>query len=302
VQEQSHTKIRHQKRIDDLTRPRAEGGFGLPELAPQVVTERRALERAEAEFTRLQQLKEIRTGRWTIAAQLERSITDWLLRGGVPGGCVLEVVEDAPPLAELLKKGERVGDAIERYRHRLRELGADLHRVRSSPWPSSLLKQEAKAQIEQWVEAATPDFDSMVEHHSPLVLPTVSVSSLVHGETPALAFGEVIDPRLVCWLFMDQLVAKVNAGLDEVADDKHALDQQQREEMEAQISADMLAVERAEVACIWHAEKAQGEVIDFRSTTTPMAVLGLRLVNQPRANPSGTSLMHAIDIVGGWRR
>jgi hypothetical protein len=68
------------------------------------------------------------------------------------------------------------------------------------------------------------------------------------------------------------------------ADDKAALSQQQREEMEAQIMADTLMIERSECALIWHAE-AQGETIDFRSDTTPMALLGLRLVNQPRANP-----------------
>jgi hypothetical protein len=68
--------------------------------------------------------------------------------------------------------------------------------------------------------------------------------------------------------------------------------------MEAQISSDMLAIERAECALIWHAE-ANGEVIDFRSDTSPMAVLGVRLLTAPRANPSpGTSPMHAFDIVG----
>jgi hypothetical protein len=72
-----------------------------------------------------------------------------------------------------------------------------------------------------------------------------------------------------------------NAGL-KVADDKAALSQQQREEMEAQISSDMLAIERAECALIWHAE-ANGEVIDFRSDTSPVAVLGVRLITAPRA-------------------
>ena len=68
--------------------------------------------------------------------------------------------------------------------------------------------------------------------------------------------------------------------------------------MEAQISSDMLAIERSECALIWHAE-AKNEVLDFRNTTTPMSVLGLKLVTAPRANPSpGTSPMHADDIVG----
>jgi hypothetical protein len=52
--------------------------------------------------------------------------------------------------------------------------------------------------------------------------------------------------------------------------------------MEPRISSDMLAIERAECALIWYAE-ANGEVIDFRSDTSPMAVLGVRLVTAPRA-------------------
>jgi hypothetical protein len=131
-----------------------------------------------------------------------------------------------------------------------------------------------------------------------LVLPMVSLSSLVRGtETPALAFAEITDPRIVCRLFKKQLLAKINAGIDEVADDKAALSQQQREEAEAQIMADTLMIERAECGLIWAAE-AQGEVIDFRSDTTPMAVLGLRLVNQPRASSLGTSPEHVITFAG----
>jgi hypothetical protein len=67
--------------------------------------------------------------------------------------------------------------------------------------------------------------------------------------------------------------------------------------MEAQIMADTLMIERAECGLIWAAE-AQGEVIDFRSDTTPMAVLGLRLVNQPRASSLGTSPEHVITFAG----
>jgi hypothetical protein len=86
------------------------------------------------------------------------------------------------------------------------------------------------------------------------------------------------------------------------ADDKAALSEQQREDVEAQISSDMLAIERLEVAYIWHAEAAKGETIDFRGDTSPQSLLGVRLINQPHANPSpGTSPMHAWDIVGGRR-
>ncbi|MEH2565604.1 hypothetical protein [Bradyrhizobium sp. AZCC 2289] len=66
--------------------------------------------------------------------------------------------------------------------------------------------------------------------------------------------------------------------------------------------ADTLMIERSECAPIWAAE-AKGEVIDFRSDTTAQAVLGLQLVNRPRANPSpGTSPSHAFDIIMPGRR
>ncbi|MFG3595539.1 hypothetical protein [Bradyrhizobium sp. RDI18] len=91
-----------------------------------------------------------------------------------------------------------------------------------------------------------------------------------------------------------------NAGIDEVADDKHALNEQQREEKEAQIMADALLIERSECALIWAAE-SKGEVLDFRGDTTVQAVLGLTLVQRPRANPSGTSPEHAFNIIGARR-
>jgi hypothetical protein len=47
----------------------------------------------------------------------------------------------------------------------------------------------------------------------------------------------------------------------------------------------------------------QRETIDWRADTSPQALLGVRLVNTPRANPSpGTSPEHAFDIVMPGRR
>jgi hypothetical protein len=70
-----------------------------------------------------------------------------------------------------------------------------------------------------------------------------------------------------------------------------------RQEQEAEISGDMLAIERAECNLIWTAE-AQGEVIDFRADTAPQALLGVGLVNQPRGNGSaGSSAELAWDIL-----
>jgi hypothetical protein len=61
-----------------------------------------------------------------------------------------------------------------------------------------------------------------------------------------------------------------------------------RQEAEATITGDMLAVERSECALIWHAD-AKGDVIDFRSTTSPLAVLGLNLTTPAILPPRSVS-------------
>ena len=159
--------------------------------------------------------------------------------------------------------------------------------------------------IEQMAEAGAPLLDSMIEHGSRLSFPTMSIQSTLHGlDQPALAFAETIDTAgLVCWLFKDQMLAKINKGIDEVADDKAALDERQRAEAEAQINTDTLLTERSECALIWFAERESGEVIDFRADTSVLAVLGLRLVNQPYQNPSpGSSPSMSFDIAGSVGR
>jgi hypothetical protein len=61
VQEVRLEALGYKNRIADLERHRSEGGFGLPEDAPQIVSEKRKLVRAEKELARLTELKETRT-------------------------------------------------------------------------------------------------------------------------------------------------------------------------------------------------------------------------------------------------
>jgi hypothetical protein len=92
---------------------------------------------------------------------------------------------------------------------------------------------------------------------------------------------------------------KIDASFDEIADDKNALDEKTRAEKEAQIIADTLEIHRRICALIWHAEMQQAEIIDCAADTPPEAVLGVRLVTAPRANPSpGTSPEHVITFAG----
>lgn len=77
----------HRRRVDDLLRPRNEGClYGVAENSP-FVAEREKLARAEVERDRLKKLGDVRSVRWNQYGNLRNRIADWVLRGGVSGGC-----------------------------------------------------------------------------------------------------------------------------------------------------------------------------------------------------------------------
>lgn len=54
-----------------------------------------------------------------MAGHVVGNVEDWL-KAGVPGGCTFGEVPD-PPISDILNKGERIDDGIERVRRRQRE-------------------------------------------------------------------------------------------------------------------------------------------------------------------------------------
>ena len=124
-------------------------------------------------------------------------------------------------------------------------------------------------------------------------------------ETPALAFADDVPDVLgiLCWAIRDQLLAISNSELDEVADDKVAMDQKQRDIALAQINEDRLAAERGKFRLIWAAEARNNEILDFRPDTTPCVAIGVALKTVPRAALSPSSPEHACEsfnrVAGG---
>ena len=61
----------------------------------------------------------------------------------------------------------------------------------------------------------------------------------------------------------------------------------------------MMDCEKSECSLIWSMEINDETIIDFRSSTTPAALLGVRaVVVAPRAAPSGTSPEHVREFAG----
>jgi hypothetical protein len=198
----------------------------------------------------------------------------------------------------LLLKGENAATAVERYRRQFSELANKLEQVRAAPWPSRLAIERATAQIEAM--AAPPDCKNIIDHLSPIGFASMWLTSTVRGgATPAIAFSEetINSAGLMMWLFKRELIAKITAEIKQAARDGEALDESTRAARETELLEQMMDCERAECSLIWGAEINDGIVIDFRDSTSPAIVLGLRSVVVPRAAPSGTSPQHARVLV-----
>jgi hypothetical protein len=287
---------KQQKRIADLTRHKGQDGYGLDVDAPQVAAEQKKLDRA---ITRRDQLRalSVRSEHASIVGQLRRSVADWrhperLHAGGDRGPAGVEVA------AQGRDDCRRRGAVASGHRHQERRAcggakGTVADRVG---------EKRAKSVIDALAEAGQPPIGALIRTGQPLTFNKTTTRAIVanlNREAIAgipVAFTETTDVlALFCWTFGDKLLAKINERIEELGDDKNALDQTQREVREAELGAEILDIERAECALIWAAD-ARRKTLDFRPDTSPMAVLGVGLVTKP-AGPKGTSSQHAYDVI-----
>ena len=211
-----------------------------------------------------------RAATWQAASQVQ-SACEVYLRNGQPGNTTLEAVEVEPPK---LNKGETVVDAIERHRRRVRELRADLHRIESAPYPSSYAKQGMRAQIGQLARRGAPSVSSLVEHDQEIAWPTQSAQSKVYNAKRAQSpsMKRQTHSSLVAWLHRDALIASLDREIASEADDPAALTHEARQQREAEVMGDLLAVERDESALVWRAQ-AERMPVEHRADISPLAFL-----------------------------
>ena len=285
------------ERSKGLTDPPQSGGFGLAADDQRVIAATKAVEKATAEARRVTEPRELRSSAWQTVKITTTNVEQWL-RGGRPGNTQLETVEIVEPK---LAKNEDVISALDRVRRRGRELQADLHRVRSAPYPSAHARAKIRQEVEQLVERGRPVLSGVIEHDSKLEFPRQLARAQVHNvpKAPAAtAYFELVDlTALVAWLLKETLIKRLDEEIAAEADDKAALSPEAREKAEAEVMADLLAVERDEAALVWKAME-QNLPVEFRADTNPAAILSVKLVTAATVNGQGTSWQHAIDLVG----
>ena len=294
IREASTARVEAEQALKRLTSHSHDGGFNLPEDNRSVIEAQRLLDKATADFKRLTELSEVRTAAWQATSQA-KTACEIYLRDGKPGNTTLEAVEVELPK---LNKGETVVDAIERHRRRVRELRADLHRIESAPYPSSYAKQRMRAQIGQLAQRGAPLVSSLVEHDREIAWPTQSVQSKVYNaENGAIVFHDATDAlALVAWLHRDALIAALDREIASEADDPAALTHEVRQQREAKVMGDLLAVERDESALVWSA-MAQSLPVEHRADISAQALLGVALRTVPRATKGPSTSPLAYDIV-----
>lgn len=295
--------------IAELKKPRGLGGPGLDDEHASVVDARQKLSRVEAEMVRLNELLEVRRARAQSAAALVMNVESWL-RNGRPSGTVLVEATEIETKS-IIRRGETAGSALERLRHRLRELDADRHRVESAPLPSALAKVKMRGEIAQLAERGAPDVGALVEvGHAiswPMTVQRLGLAAVV-GKSGDRIVGDAMDEvtdtmALVAWLHRDALVARLEAEIDAIADDSAALSPEDRERKLAEIAQDRLVTERHEAALV-RGMQGDGLPVEHRADADPRAVLGVEaVVAQPAADPGGLHGMaaraiQAIEVLG----
>lgn len=269
VRTERHQVEGHLKR---LTMAAGVGGFQLAPDHPRVVAEQTKAEKLETELARLNGLYDARGARWQEIKRLVTVLDAWVSR---LGSVALEpYTGPAPKLA----RAETASDAVERCRRRVRELRADLARVEAAPVPSSMAKEKARAEAARLVEQGRPNVGALIEGAGEIAWPTsaATVSAWRDGRPdPNTPTVRTINPlALAAWLDPAALLARLEAEIDELADDANAMTDEAKAAKRAEILADLLAVEHEEEAFIMQAAAA-GIGILRRPDADPRAVLEL---------------------------
>ena len=175
---------------------------------------------------------------------------------------------------------------IEATRHQITTLAADLHEVRSACLPSVVVRARVREQIDALAQRGAIDVTQTIEGGLPLLFPVVSVRGELFGNTIAMdgvqpltgfTSHQSVDVQAVlAWLFRDALIQRLDAEIDELADDQYALSNEESAVREQSLLDALLGAERIEEALV-EAAIAEGRLVPRRPDASPLAVLGVSL-------------------------
>lgn len=226
MHEASTARIMAEQRLRRLIDHPHDNGFGLKPDDGRVVEQKKLVARLNDELKRLTELSETRSQVWTASSHVLTAVESWL-KNGKPPGVVLQDYDGPEPK---LLKNEGLLDAILRLQRRGRELKADLHRIRSAPYPSAHARAAIRQEVEALATQGAPSVSDVVEHDRKIIWPMQSLRSTVYNtEVSSFAATEVVDVlSLFAFVHKDALLASLDALVSEEADDAASLSHEAR--------------------------------------------------------------------------
>jgi hypothetical protein len=289
-------KFAAEARVFELTRHKSDGGFGLPDDAPQVVAARRELADKAAEQKRINELYDARSKALQSCGGLLSNVRAWLADGR-PRGTSMESITVPTPR---LQKAETITAAITRLQQQANEVRASITEVENAPLPGAY----ARARLRQQFETIAKRGEVGVEHflyreNAELFFPETRISLQVHTDTPAPATGPIPDAIGMlfnaCPALLDVWDKKLGAAA--VKTESKALAPEEKQKQIAQLSETLFAVE-LDLATLMFDAWRDGQNVEV-PLIGPAALLAVRNNVVPRAMPpSGTTGDHAYSIIG----
>src|SRR5262245_6174466 len=282
-----------EQRLDRLLAHRSTGGFELAPDDNRVVSQTAEVNRLRAALGRMTATNDTWTTVWQVRGQVVTMVETWLRDR--PSGTTLEVIETPVKLG----KGEGVLDAISRERRLASEIAAKRDAIARRPYPLADCKRRAREILDEAGARGAIDVAPLVRHFRDFVFPTQRVKvDIIGADRPTVGLAhEVHDgTALAAWVFKDALIKKLDVAID-ACDTTGALSHEARQKAKADLTAELLAVERRLAALIWKG-KEEGLPVEFDPKMSQLAILQCELRTVPKPVP-GTSPEHVIERVGG---
>jgi hypothetical protein len=165
-----------------------------------------------------------------------------------------------------VRNGETLPQAIERVRREIFSVKSEIGRLQAAPLTAAELREKITAEIDALARQGCPQLD------------TKTGNLTWADDAPSHSFGVPGGaPRaLLCWLFHDEMLAAVTAGLDqEIAGSIPAAERPRRE---ADLRQRLLQLEHEEEALIMRAPAA-GHGVQRRADASPWAVLQIEVTS-----------------------
>ncbi|RWE03852.1 hypothetical protein [Mesorhizobium sp.] len=170
------------------------------------------------------------------------------------------------------------GETIDAAAARVASLRAELADIISRPWPAADAKARAQREVEFLASEGRVNVSKSVLHRNQLGWPVAERTITLRGFGKGVAdqydtTNATSSLAVVCWLFKDDIIAKLNAEIDAASHDTEtqALTAEQRAAQVAKIKNSIEAEQRIMATIIW-----QEEAFDrIPGDMDPRALLGL---------------------------